>query len=107
MTGVQTCALPICRAVALGNLRLLDDLGIVAPRALGERAEALRGKGQTGRFVVLDGRIGGLHGVADRIKGTTPGAMRRPHDADIDLVISAETRVGCECVCRRKSWFRS
>ncbi len=40
------------------------------------QAESLRGEGQTVVFVVVDGVLAGLIGVADPIKDTTPEAIR-------------------------------
>src|SRR5207247_2397779 len=55
------------RTVALGNHRLMQDLGVPIGD-LAERADALRREGQTVMFVAVDGRIAGLVGVADPIK---------------------------------------
>jgi len=62
------------RDVALGNRRLLDDLGIDAGD-WPEKADALRADGQTVMFVAVDGQMAGLIGVADPIKETTAGAL--------------------------------
>jgi len=74
------------RSVALGNRALLDELGVV-PGPLAERAEALRGEGQTVMFVAVDGRATGLLGVADPIKETTPEAIAALHAAGIRIVM--------------------
>jgi heavy metal translocating P-type ATPase len=58
------------RTVALGNARLLAELGIDGGPAAA-RADELRAVGQTVAFVVVDGRLAGLVGLADPIK---PGA---------------------------------
>ncbi len=63
------------RRVALGNRAMMEAEG-VDPGALAERAEALRGDGQTVMFVAVDGEPAGLVGVADPIKATTPDAIR-------------------------------
>ena len=74
------------RAVALGNRALLDQLG-VDPGALAERAEILRSEGRTVMFVVVDGGVVGILGVADPIKATTHEALRRLHDEGIRVVM--------------------
>ncbi|MBK6960327.1 MAG: heavy metal translocating P-type ATPase [Gammaproteobacteria bacterium] len=74
------------RAVALGNAALLTDLG-VAPGTLGERAEALRAEGQTVMFVVVDGALAGLVGVADPIKDSTPEAIAALHAEGLRIVM--------------------
>jgi Cu+-exporting ATPase len=62
------------RPVALGNRAMMDVEGI-DPGGLDGRAEALRADGQTVMFVAIDGALGGLVGVADPIKGSTPDAI--------------------------------
>jgi len=74
------------KQVALGNLALLNDLGVDA-RDLVARAEQLRGEGQTVMFVVVDGKPAGLVGVADPIKDTTAGAIRELHGEGLRIVM--------------------
>ena len=74
------------RAVALGNLALMTQLGI-APGALQAQAEALRSEGQTVMFVAVDGAPAGLLGVADPIKEGTPGAIRALHAEGLRIVM--------------------
>ncbi|HWA38277.1 MAG TPA: heavy metal translocating P-type ATPase [Burkholderiales bacterium] len=62
------------RRIALGNVRLLADLGIDAA-PLAERAEARRADGETVIFAALDGRLAGLLAIADPIKQTSPAAI--------------------------------
>ncbi|MDP6057552.1 MAG: HAD-IC family P-type ATPase, partial [Pirellulaceae bacterium] len=63
------------RAVAVGNEALMTDLGI-GTAALADRGAALRDDGQTVMYVVLDGRLVGLLGLADPVKQSTPEALR-------------------------------
>jgi Cu+-exporting ATPase len=89
------------RSVALGNRRLLDELG-VDPLALAARAEALRSEGQTAMFVAVDGRAAGLVGVADPIKDTAPEAIRRLHAEGLRIVmLSGDGRTTAEAVAKR------
>ena len=74
------------RKLALGNRRLLDDLGIAAD-ALGPRADELRDKGATVMFVVIDGALAGLLAVADPIKKTTPDALARLREDGLRIVM--------------------
>ena len=74
------------RGVSLGNRALMEILGIDAG-ALVERAEALRAEGQTVMFVAIDGTLGGLVGVADPIKDSTPDAIRTLHEEGVRLVM--------------------
>jgi Cu+-exporting ATPase len=89
------------RAVALGNLRLLAEVG-AAPGGLEARAEALRSQGQTVIFLAVDGRAAGLLGVADPIKETTPEAIEALHREGLRLVmLSGDSRATAEAVARR------
>jgi Cu+-exporting ATPase len=89
------------RAVALGNRRLLDELGIDAG-ALPARAERLRAEGQTALFVAVDGAAAGLLAVADPIKPATPEAIRRLHEDGIRIVmLSGDSRTTAEAVAAR------
>ena len=88
------------RDVALGNERLLAALGLDAG-AFGERAGALRRQGQTAMYVVVDGRVVGLVGVADPIKASTPAAVQLLHDDGVRLVmLTGDTRATAETVAR-------
>jgi len=72
--------------IALGNRGLLERLG-VDPGALAERADALRGEGQTVMFVTVDRKPAGLIGVADPIKESTPEAIRALHSEGLRIVM--------------------
>jgi len=91
------------RAAALGNLRLLEDLG-VNPGDAAARAEAMRGDGQTAMFVVIDGAVAGLVGVADPIKDSTPDAIAQLHAEGLRIVmLTGDSRTTAEAVARRLS----
>jgi len=67
-----------------------------------DRAEQYRVEGQTVLFVVVDGRIAGLLGVADPIKESTPEAIRQLHDRGIRVVmLTGDSRTTAEAVARR------
>ena len=74
------------RAVALGNLKLLEDFAIGAG-ALRDRADGLREEGQTVMFLALDGKAAGLIGVADPIKPSTVEAIRALHSERLRIVM--------------------
>jgi len=61
--------------VAVGNLKLVQDLGLEA-EALTEDADGRREEGETVMFVILDGELAGLVSVADPMKDSTPGAIK-------------------------------
>jgi P-type Cu+ transporter len=87
--------------VALGNRKLLEELGVAA-EALMARAEALRGQGQTVMFVVVDGRAAGMLGVADPIKETTPEALQLLRGEGIRVVmLTGDSRTTAEAVARQ------
>jgi Cu+-exporting ATPase len=67
------------KPVAVGTLSFLrDQIGVAANSlaVLDEEAERLRQEGQTVVFVAVDGKAGGLLGVADPIKPSTAEAVR-------------------------------
>lgn len=79
------------RKAALGNTALMSDhadnfAGMQA------RIEDLRGEGQTVMLLVIDGRFAGLIGVADRIKETTPEAIRLLHEDGLRIIMLTGAR---------------
>ena len=73
------------RKVAFGDAALMaDSAGVAGMRA---RIEELRGEGQTVMHVEIDGRFAGLIGVADRIKDTTPEAIRLLHEDGLRVIM--------------------
>ncbi|MBN1917249.1 MAG: heavy metal translocating P-type ATPase [Verrucomicrobia bacterium] len=84
--------------VAVGNDALLETLGIDAG-SLTESARVQRQKGQTVMYLAVEERVTGLIGVADRIKATTPEAIRRLHDEGIHIVmLTGDTRITAHAV---------
>ena len=89
------------KVVALGNRRLLEDAGVSLGNAA-VRADELRQQGQTVMFVVVDGALAGLIGVADPIKETTPEAIRQLHEEHIRIVMmTGDSRVTAEAVAKK------
>ncbi len=74
------------RAVALGNDKLIADLG-ADPSAFAATTAALRGDGATVMFVVLDNVVAGIIAVADPIKETTAGAIAALQRDNIKVVM--------------------
>ena len=74
------------KRVALGNLQLLDSIGVDIG-SLAERAEVLRADGQTVMFVAVDGNAAGLVSVADPIKESTPAAIGALHREGVRIVM--------------------
>jgi Cu+-exporting ATPase len=89
------------RRVALGNRAMLDELG-VDPAILADRAEELRGEGQTVMFVTVDDKLAGILGVADPIKPTTPQAIEALHAEGIRVVmLTGDSRTTAQAVARK------
>jgi Cu+-exporting ATPase len=75
------------RAVALGNARLMAEMGLDGG-PLAEAANARRDQGETVMFVVLEGKIAGLVSVADPIKETTPAALKALHGLGLRIIMA-------------------
>ncbi|MEL6204133.1 MAG: copper-translocating P-type ATPase [Pseudomonadota bacterium] len=75
------------KAVALGNARLVTELGLDGG-ALMEAANARRDEGETVMFIVLENRIAGLVCVADPVKETTPAALKTLHDLGFRIIMA-------------------
>jgi len=74
------------RAVALGNLKLLESLSIDSGD-LPKLAEAGRAEGQTVMLLAIDGQAAGLIGVADPIKESTAEAIADLHQEGLRVVM--------------------
>jgi Cu+-exporting ATPase len=86
------------RAVALGNLALMQEIGVTLG-ALAEPAEALRRDGQTVMFLASEGKAAGLLGVADPIKDTTPEAIRQLQAEGLRIVmLTGDSRTTAQAV---------
>ncbi len=87
--------------IAIGNAAMMTAEGADAT-ALRERADAARRKGQTAMFVAVDGEAAGLVAVADRIKGTTPQAIRDLHADGLRIVmLTGDNQVTARAVARK------
>lgn len=74
------------RSVALGNLPMMQLLGIDAAR-LGSQADRLRTQGKTAMFVAIDNVPAGIVAVADPIKDTTREAIAALHGEGFRIVM--------------------
>ncbi|HET9314667.1 MAG TPA: heavy metal translocating P-type ATPase [Vicinamibacteria bacterium] len=89
------------QAVALGNRALLDELN-VDPGRLASDADRLATDGQTVMYVVADGRAVGLLGVSDRVKDTTPDALRTLRGMGLHVVmVTGDARRTAEAVAQK------
>lgn len=89
------------RRVAVGNARLMAELG-VDPGPLAAEAERLRSDGATVFFVAADGRPAGIVAVADPVKETTAAALAGLKSEGIRVVmLTGDNRTTAEAVARR------
>jgi Cu+-exporting ATPase len=89
------------KQVALGNRKLLADLKI-EPGDLWDQSERLRQDGQTVMFVVVEGVVVGLLGIADPVKQTTPEAIRMLNEDGIKIVmLTGDNHTTAEAVARK------
>jgi len=88
-------------AVALGNLKLFEELNIDAGE-LPSRAEALRADGQTVMLLAIDGKAAGLIGVADPVKASTPDAIRALHEEGVQVImLTGDNRITAQAVAKK------
>jgi P-type Cu+ transporter len=89
------------RFVALGNAKLMADLGIPLGD-LEDKADELRRDGATALFVAVDQKPGGVIGIADPIKPTTPAALNRLRNYGIRIVmLTGDNKTTAEAVARK------
>ena len=75
------------KAVALGNLAMITDLGL-EPGDLTATANTRRDEGETVMFVVLDDELAGLVSVTDPVKETTPAAIDTLHELGFRVIMA-------------------
>jgi Cu+-exporting ATPase len=75
------------RDVALGNAAMMQELGTDS-EALADDAERLRAEGKTAMFVAIDGKASGILAVADRVKDSTPDAIKALHAAGLRVIMA-------------------
>jgi len=89
------------RKVAVGNAKLLQDLG-TACTELEARADELRRDGATAMFVAIDGRPAGIIAIADPIKATTPAALVSLRAAGVRIVmLTGDNRTTAQAVAAK------
>ena len=101
ITGKGVVGLVDGKRVALGNPSLLAELEVAA-LDLAERAEELRKDGQTVMYVVVEGAVAGLLGVADPVKRSTAEAIRLLHADGVKIVmLTGDNRTTAEAVAKK------
>ncbi len=89
--------------VALGNLALMESLG-VSVGGVEAQAETMRSESQTVMFMAFGNRVEALIGVADPIKATASEAIKSLHQKKIRLVmITGDSKTTAEAVARKLS----
>ena len=103
MTGKGVAGRVEGRRVALGNLKLMEEMAVAVDSVaeMAEEAERLRSEAQTVMYLAVEGRLAGLLGVADPIKATTAEALRSLHAEGIRVVmLTGDSRKTAEAVGR-------
>lgn len=101
LTGKGVTGIVDGHELALGNIKLLENLGIDADD-LSQQADNLRTEGQTVMFLCVDGKVAGLIGVADPIKDSTPAAIQDLHKDSIKVVmLTGDNRRTAESVANK------
>ncbi|NOG73627.1 heavy metal translocating P-type ATPase [Roseicella sp. DB1501] len=89
------------RRIALGNARLMQELGVDLGE-LAAKADELRREGGTALFLAVDGGPGGVIAVADPVKATTPAALASLRAEGIHIVmLTGDNRTTAEAVARK------
>jgi cation transport ATPase len=89
------------RPVALGNAKLMADLGIKFGE-LDRKADQLRSDGATALFLAIDHKPGGVIAIADPIKATTQAALDTLRKDGIQIVmLTGDNRTTAEAVARK------
>ena len=87
VTGKGVTGVVDGKPVALGNARLLADMGLDGG-SLSAVADARRDEGETVMFVIIGTEIAGLVAVADPVKETTPDALRALHAEGFRIIMA-------------------
>ena len=87
ITGMGVKGVVDGQAVALGNAKLLAELGLDGGRFV-EAANARRDQGETVMFVLIGDEIAGLVCVADPVKDTTLEALEVLHSQGLKIIMA-------------------
>ncbi|WP_425617709.1 heavy metal translocating P-type ATPase [Anatilimnocola sp. NA78] len=87
--------------IAIGNTAMMQAEG-VSFDSVETRLQQLRAEGQTVMIVAIDGQLGGLIGVADPIKSTTPEALKLLRDEGFRIImLTGDSRATADAVARQ------
>ncbi len=86
-------------AIAAGNVRLMDELGVTVPAGLAEQFAA---EGKTPLFFAKNGELAGTVAVADEVKETSAEAIAALRKLGVDVrMLTGDNRVTAEAIARR------
>ena len=89
------------KSVALGNAKLMADLGIKFGD-LDRRADELRSDGATALFLAIDHKPGGVIAIADPIKATTQAALDTLRNDGLRIVmLTGDNKTTAAAVARK------
>ena len=86
-------------AIAAGNVRLMNELGVTVPAGLAEQFAA---EGKTPLFFAKNGKLAGIIAVADEVKETSAEAIAALRKLGVDVrMLTGDNRVTAEAIARR------
>ena len=86
-------------AIAAGNVRLMNELGVTVPAGLAEQFTA---EGKTPLFFAKNGELAGTIAVADEVKETSAEAIAALRKLGVDVrMLTGDNRVTAEAIARR------
>ena len=86
-------------AIAAGNIRLMNELGVTVPAGLAEQFAA---EGKTPLFFAKNGELVGTIAVADEVKETSAAAISALRKLGVDVrMLTGDNRVTAEAIARR------
>ena len=86
-------------AIAAGNVRLMEELGVTVPAGLAEQFAA---EGKTPLFFAKNGELVGTIAVADEVKETSAEAIAALRSLGVDVrMLTGDNRVTAEAIARR------
>lgn len=99
LTGRGVTANVDGQAAALGNLKLLDEIGLRLDESCMAHADALRSEGATVLFLAVDGRMAALLAVADTIKPGTRAALATLRNDGVHIaMLTGDNRITAHAV---------
>lgn len=89
------------KIIALGNMKLLDDMHISAS-PLEEKAKKLREQGETVMYIIIESQLAGLIGVMDPIKESTAPALNILKSEGVHIVmVTGDNHITANAVAKR------